>query len=391
LTPENSEESFVYGDITRIPFLSFWLNARVINLNFTGVEDYVILRFFNLIISVGSLIVVYLTSKEVIKKKYYNLLPVFLLANTLMFVFLSSAVSYDNLSNFFIYLTIYYFVKYIKYRKTDSFLFLIVFQILALLTKFTIAPVVFIEVILILISFLKKGGANRILKEIYLKYKILGVILLFSLSLGVLLYGVNFFKYGQVQVKCEKILTVEQCMRNGVYSRDKSMDLYDFSNLSEFIEILKERITPVEYLGSWILSMTQKTFGILGHQVLLMPAYFSNIYIVLGSILLIITTRAWKKEDILETNLIIISLFYFLVLLIYQNYWSYIIRGLLNVAVQGRYLFPVLPLIYMVFSRYLKSVNPKWLRNFIVSLLILVFLLGCIPFFSFFVTEVWFS
>lgn len=391
LIPENSEETYRYGDITRIPYLSFWLNARLINLNFTNVEDYVVLRFFNLLISTGSLIVVYLIAKEVIKKKYLNLLPVFMLANTLMFVFLSSAVSYDNLVNFFVFLSFYFLIKTFKSRNNKWILFFLMAGSLAALTKFTAIPAFLIELVLLIIFMLKEIRFIEFLEEVFDRYKYLSLLLLVIIGFLSSVYGVNIIRYKSLTVSCDKILSEQQCMQNGVYSRAKTADLYEFSSLGEFVEILKERTTPFEYFSRWSLSMTQRIFGILGHEWLLMPSYFSNIYIFLFLILSIIFIRGWRRGDSIETNLLVIFLSYLLVLLIFQNYRSYIIRGRFDIAIQGRYLFPVIPLLYTILIDYLGRLKNKWSQGIIISFLVLVFFMGCIPFFFVYVTDLWFS
>jgi hypothetical protein len=388
--PDNSEETYRYGDISRIPYLSFWLNARLINLNFTNLENYQVLRLFNLFVSLCSLIVIFLISKEVIRKKYLSLLPIFLMANTLMFVFLSSSVNYDNLSNLFVFLSVYYFIKYFRYRKTNFVLLLLITQLLAIMTKFTVLPVVVVELVLFMMIVLKRKDFEKIIKETWFRHRKLLFLLLVVLGFSLLLYGVNLLRYQALSVPCNKILTEEQCLRNAVYKRSKTMDVYTFSNLAEFIEILKARMSPFEYVSSWTMSMTQRIFGILGHKWLPMPVYFSNIYLFIFAVLLINLIRRWKKEDTVETNIIIIAIFYTLVLLIYQNYRTYLIRNHFNVALQGRYLFPVLPLIYIVLIRYLRGLKPRWLRYLIISFILLIFSLGCVPFFFHFVTELWF-
>ncbi len=393
LIPENTEETHPYSDITRIPYLSFWVNARLINLNFTSLDDYLVLRLFNLVISIGSLLVVSLISKEIIKKRYLSLFPTFLLANTLMFVFLSASVSYDNLANFFVFLSVYFFVRYLKSKKNSSLFLLFVFQSLALLTKFTVIPVIFIENFLLLLFLIKNYNWQDLLRGRFLsgrKHLVLVVLVVFTVSLVLLLYGTNSIKYGQLRVGCDKILTVEQCMKNGIYARSKSLEKYSYKNFSELREILKSRITPYEYFSDWIMAMTRRTFGIVAFKWLLVDKYYANIYITLFAVLIFTVIRKWKKEDTLETKLIILSIFYVLVLLIYQNYRTYLQRGRFDLGLQGRYLFPVLPIIYIILIKYLETLKPQFVKLIIILLLVIVFVLGCIPFFFLFVTEGWF-
>jgi hypothetical protein len=381
LIPENLEENLALGDITREPYLAHWLNGRVLNLNFAGVQDYIILRFFNLVISVGSLLVVYLISKEIINKKYFNLIPVFLLLNTLMFAFLSSAVSYDNLSNFLIYLTFYFLIKYFKYKDTPSLLYLIIFQSLAILTKITALPVVLIEVLFLIYYFIKSRNIKGVLIEAYKKHKAIFLVMLFSLLLVFLLYGVNVIKYGQIQVSCDKVMTVDECMNNFVYSRNRELEKYTVTNFSELKSLMRSRMSPVQYFFDWLVIMFQSIHGVHGHTYVFMDVYMVNIYIALYAILTFITIRKWKRTHKIESKLILITLFYTLILLFFKNYSSYIKHNYFRLALQGRYIFPVLPIIYILFIRYLTLLKTKWLRFILISILCITFLLGGIPYF----------
>ena len=97
--PQNTPETFKWRDITRIPYLYFWVNGRILDMNDGAVDEVVLLRIINVIYSLGTVYVMYLLSKEILKDKWKRVLPVFFLTHTLMFVFLSSSINYDNLAN----------------------------------------------------------------------------------------------------------------------------------------------------------------------------------------------------------------------------------------------------------------------------------------------------
>ena len=387
--PNNSPDSYPYRDITRIPYLSFWINARLINLNFIGVQDYIILRFFNLLTSLGSLIVIFLISKEIIRKKLLSVLPVFLLSNTLMFVFLSSVISYDNLSNFFIFLSIYFFIKYLNKRNSSSILYIAIFQILALLTKFSISPVV-LATDLLLLSILKKREIIMVARDIFYRHRYLVITTSVLFLLGTMLYGGNLIKYGELQVKCDSVLTHEQCMHSGLYVRAENTKREAFHTIEEFKHIMKSRLTPIEYLFDWVMTMFQRIYGIVGSKWLLMNPYLVNIYLTIFVFLALIVFKKWKSGDLLESSLLAISLFYIFILLIYQNYRNYFFTGFFDRALQGRYIFPVLPLLYIVFTKYLLKLRSRLLRVFLITILITLFTFGCIPYFLLFVSNSWF-
>jgi hypothetical protein len=389
LIPENSEETYELGDVTRTPYLSFWINGRVLNLNFTQVPDIVILRFFNLILSTGSLIVVYLISKEIINKKYFNLLPVFLLSNTLMFVFLSSSVNYDNLAHLFIFLTFYFLIKFFKYKETSALLYLVIFQALAMLTKVTMSAVVFIEVILLLAYLFRNRDIKLIVKEVLDKYKALMGIVTFLLILVLLLYGGNILKYGQIRVDCDKILTTEQCMENYSFSNVAELESFEINSFSDLRRAGIGKLTPTEYLSSWFFLMVRQTYGIYAHKDSLMKPYLANLYVVLFAVLSIILIRKLKREDSLEKKILVIIGFYTFILIAFQNYRTYLLRNSFEYDIHGRYIFPVLPLIYILFVKYLTKVESKWLKYSLIFLLYTIFLLGCIPYFFIVINNNW--
>ena len=111
LLPEDSEETYQWGSISTGNVLYYWINGRILNLNFLNINELHLLRVVNILYSVGTLLVTYLLSKQIIKKRKYQTIPMVLMANTLMFQFLSAMMNYDNLVNLFAVLTIYFVLK----------------------------------------------------------------------------------------------------------------------------------------------------------------------------------------------------------------------------------------------------------------------------------------
>jgi len=104
--PQDSLETYARGwYIDQNPFLYYWINGRVVNLltflvpSLSTRSLLVALRIVNVGFALGTVLGCYFLAGEIFKNKYWRLLPVFLLINTLMFVFLSSGVNYDNLAN----------------------------------------------------------------------------------------------------------------------------------------------------------------------------------------------------------------------------------------------------------------------------------------------------
>ncbi|HOK59935.1 MAG TPA: glycosyltransferase family 39 protein, partial [Candidatus Dojkabacteria bacterium] len=163
--PQNTPQTYQWRDITRIPYLYFWINGRILNINNGVINEVVLLRIINVIYSLGTVYVMYLLSKEIFKDKWKRVLPVFFLTHTLMFVFLSSSINYDNLANLLSILSIYFFVKFVKKNINLKYLLLMLLSLcIGALTKSTVLPVALILVILSAVEIAKRKDKLKKIK-----------------------------------------------------------------------------------------------------------------------------------------------------------------------------------------------------------------------------------
>ncbi len=389
--PQNTPNTYLWRDITRISYLFFWINGRILNINNGVIDEVILLRIVNVIYSIGTVFVTYLLSKEIFKNKWKRLLPIFLLTNTLMFVFLSSSINYDNLANLLSILSIFYFVKFVKSKIDIKYLLLmILFLCLGALTKFTVLPLAFILVILCVVDiFRKKELLNKI--KMGKEYLLLLPILFFGF-LNLELYGKNIIQYGGLEPDCNKILTHEQCLLNGVYYRDNvTFQSTKIDGVKGYISLITsgERVDPFRYFLKWLPNLTMKIYGVFADHSLFMPEPYWYIFIsifLLSSVLGIVNFKKW---DIIEKYLLIISLFYISVLFFFQNYSMYLSFNHYYLALQGRYIFPVISIMYILFSKSLFSIEKKWLRDSILVIYLLLLTYSCIPFFLLNVPSWW--
>jgi len=396
--PENTPETYQWRDITRVPYLPHWINGRIINLNdsFLKLDEVFVLRFFNIFCALGTLVFVYLTSKKLIKNKWGQILPVFLLSNTLMFVFLSSSINYDNLTIFLASGAIYFLMKFLQ-RPIDpaNSLLMFIFLLLGSLTKTTTLPLAFIiTVVWVVILFRRKVLRKEFFKQLTNFSNILIFIIFISLViLNLRLYGVNILTYGSLTPSCLDMLTYEQCLENGVFYRNiyKIPKVFEGNILDAAKLVLQgKRTDPISYIPFWIIQMSKKIFGIMGDKSLYMkyeflPFYF--VYFFIGIYQVFKNRKRLRTED---KVLVGISVFYALVLLYYHNYKTYITHDWRDLALQGRYIFPVLAPMYIVFSRYFLKIKNKKVLKILTVLLIIIFLLGNIAYFFVNVPSEWF-
>ena len=389
--PENSEDTYQWRDITNIPYFYFWINGRILNLNEItfNFNQVILLRVFNILFSLGTVIATYLLSKQFIKNKWAQLIPVALLTNTLMFLSLSSSINYDNLGNMFAAFSILFFVKSIKQKYDIKYPLLTILMLcLGALTKFTILPLAFILVILLAVDIFKNRKDWRINQKDKSLLLLLPILLFGGLNL--ILFGNNILKHGELTPACEKTLSYEQCLENGVFYRDEISIPAVEVNVIEMITN-GERLDPIRYAGVWSWEMTKRVVSIMGDQSL----YHSNLVVSIFYSLLVITLFFgifnWKKYNKETKYMVIITLFYLLVLMIVQNYDMYLKRGYPTLALQGRYMFPVISSFYVLLTVFWLKIGNRYIRIGLIAVSLLLLILLSIPFYILNVDPTWFG
>lgn len=389
--PENNPDTYQWRDISHIPYLYYWTNGRILNLNSItfNFNEAILLRIFNILYSLGTLIGVYLLSKEYIKNKIFQVLPLVLVSNTLMFLLLSSSINYDNLGNLFAIFSIYFFVKSIKNKSTTLYpTLMILMLLLGVLTKFTILPLAFILVSLIFLNIFKNRKEWKIL--INKKVAIALIPTIFFLLLNLLLYGSNLLQYHELTPSCEKVLTHEQCLTNGVYYRDEVEIPKEDVNLLRMVTNL-ERFDPISYSFIWLWEMIRRAVGIFGDSSFFHSIPTVSTFVIFYLIYFIYGITHFKKYSLETKYLFWIFFLYGLILLYVQNYDMYLKRGNPFLALQGRYIFPVIAPIYIFLALvWERMYSTKFFRILILISLVL-FLLLSIPYFVLNVESWWFD
>ena len=377
--PQNTPQTYQWRDITRIPYLYFWINGRILNINNGVIDEVVLLRVINVIYSLGTVYVMYLLSKEIFKDKWKRVLPVFFLTHTLMFVFLSSSINYDNLANLLSTLSIYFFVKFVKKGINLKYLLLMLLSLcIGALTKSTVLPVALILVILSAVEIVKRK--DEVKKTKAGKELLLLIPIAIFVFLNLSLYGGNLLKYKTLEPSCTQILTHEQCLENGVYYRNK-VD-YNATPINGPIDVFNmiikgERIGPVRYFFRWFPNLMSKIFGIMGDSSLHLPYYLVALFILFflaGAVLIISNKRKLTKID---KYLLTILLFYTAILFFTQNYPMYLTYNHYYLGLQGRYIFPVISIIYILLTKSFFFIKNKKLRNIVLISFSILLIYSC--------------
>ncbi len=380
--PPDIPETYSLGwYISHNPFLYFWINARVINLvrminpsvNDTSLLH--ILRLLSSLYTIGTLVFLLKLSCLIIPKKGWRILPVFLLSNTLMFVFLSGGVNYDNMAIFFSMASVYYLTLVFTGRDYQkNTLRSVIYICLGCLVKFTILP---LALPMFLAWFLFTVHKRKDIFPLQFRetQTILMTVVLFILLLGnLLIYGHNIIVFGSITARCSDILTETQCALDPYYLRAKQFGPEGPMGLIQAVE--KGYPHPVTYLFDfWIKDMFSKIYGILGHKVYF-PAHIIPFYQLFYLMIMCLSFLSWKDVSFSRGSLIFIVLFYLTVVFI-TNYKSELAHTFQHVAgIQGRYLFPIIGPLYVLVGYTLSRLPNKVLRFTVLAITLILFFAG---------------
>lgn len=379
--PPDAPETYAQGwYIAHYPFLYHWLSGRVINLTqflAPAASDralLVVLRLTSVLFAAGTLYLTYLLSRELIRKKWWPLLPVFLLANTLMFTFLAGGANYDNLTNLLCTAGLYFLMRVFGGRDyLSNSLGWLICICLACLVKFAVLPLALLTFLAWLGFSVWKRKTNFPLP----KWNAGRIVLLAAALLLVLgnlaLYGYNLLVFREVLPDCEDMFQAAQCALSPYNDRLKELGLPQKLSIAESIR--QGYPDPLEYLtGFWFKDMLTKTYGILGHKSYY-PGHIITVYQLFYLGMLLLAARFWHKPTFAVWSALgIIAGFVLAVFIV--NFDSELSHGFKHIALQGRYLFPVIALFYALIAYTQSLVKPKFLRVLLIVLTCALFVYG---------------
>ncbi len=377
--PPDTSETYSWGwYIQQNPFLYHWIAGRIINITkliFPEINDWnllIVLRLSNVLFSLFTIIFCFLIARELIKHKWWQILPVFLLINTLMFLFLSSGVNYDNLANLFCAAGLYFFIRVFTrndfIKNSLSWLTLIG---LGCLVKYTILPLA-LAMGLAWIAYIYQNRKSIPLNFAFNLRSILVVFVTVLILVGnFAIYGVNMISYQSIRPPCREILLESQCKISPYEQRNQEMAPKGRLSIRESIQLGYP--SPLRYaVDDWVENMLMRTFGLIGHKSYF-PIKIISLYQVLfysmfffGMFNLIVI----KRLTPLNLSLLWVIGFYSIVLLV-TNYKSELLYQFLHISFQGRYIFPIISIIYLIYTKTVRAIPIKAVR-----LLMLVFTLS---------------
>ena len=353
-SPENSERSYWMGDITRRPPVYHAAMGAVLSL--TGDEDggLYILRFVNVIFATLTVVIAVILGWKLFKEPFVRFIPALLLAGTPLYLFLAGAVNYDNLANLLIAASILCLVTYVQTKKLWYVPLMWLFLGLGGLVKYTVLPL-YIPFWVITLAYLKPWKGD-LLRGYLSELSRSGITIAIAVAASVmlifvgLLYGGNLLRYGGFVPSCTEVMTEEECSQSPLYIRDEEMK-QENSDIG--------RMSPIIYSVQWVKIMTPQIFGFTGHE----KVWPEPVEIAPIAIAVIVAGACFvftlKKVDGFGLSMLGVAVFYLLVLVYYQNYRGYLQVGNIFLAVQGRYIFPVILPIYLLVAQSISLVSKR--------------------------------
>lgn len=193
-------------------------------------------------------------------------------------------------------------------------------------------------------------------------------LLVLCAALGVLFvqrYGVNMVQYKTPVPDCGQVLRVDQCVAYGPWGRDYFLEQ---NRPADFTA------NPLAYMGEWFRGMWFRTFFAVNgarddfttRQPLPVPSVTAVVIGITGLLALLFTARqVFKGRPYLVFFLLMIVVY--AGMLWWQEYGMYKDTGE-PVAINGRYLLPVLPLLAVILGRALSLVLTNRLQAVKVAL-----------------------
>jgi hypothetical protein len=307
---------------------------------------------------------------------------------------LGAQINYDNmlipLAALALLLTLHLNEKLVKHKPLDIrlFLSLATLCLLTSLVKYSFLPIFLAVVLFLLVRFWQvygrpsevwqstRQGLQRMSRRSLWLFSLLALI---SAGLFVQRYGVNVARYHNPVPTCDQVLSVQQCSAYAPWERD-----YQFKVIREATKQAKP--SAKTYVSDWFYGMWFRTFfsvdGLYTNfetrEPLFVPGVAGIIFAGTGAVAVLLTARRLFRDYHVQTLvLFLLAAALYTAALFLDEYQSYVATAQ-PVAINGRYLLPVLPLILVLLALGYGELLKRWLsaRLLLASVAIVSLLWG---------------
>jgi hypothetical protein len=202
------------------------------------------------------------------------------------------------------------------------------------------------------------------------------IAILFIISTGLFVerYGINVVRYHTPTPECNQVMSLERCLAYEPFARN-----YNYHQGHYDFPAWKVAVYPV---NNWMRGMMRSLFFAVGNKEggyqagePLPLAQIAGYIVLVGGLVLMLTRLRWLWRAGPMNRLFIIVALVYAALLFLQNFMDFM-HTHVAVAIQGRYLVPILPLyLALVTQAAVAYFRTKSFRIGIAVLLVLVFMM----------------
>ncbi len=347
------QRAYHLGPVGQQPYLYHLFMGKALYLNVFGLPDLIYLRLLNVALTLLELYLVYRIVRLVTKNRLVILSTFALLTNTLMFTFISAMVSYDNLVNLLAVLSVYLMLKLLEKGGRIYFWGWTLTLLAGSLTKVAFLPLVLLEGMVVAFHYRKifpDLWQSRVKRA---EHALIALVLAFGL-LNLTLYGRNLIRYRAIDPPLDRVIGLDRAIGHNWLFRK-------FHNL-RVTRNERERIPIQRFVGEYVNTTLDRTYGILGHKTLTKSIAEIIGFKVIAVFYVLMVLLSFRKicQDKKLSALLFISVGYLAVVFL-NNYLGYLGHYSFGEALQGRYNFPVLALLLIIANYSLFSVlGRKW-------------------------------
>jgi hypothetical protein len=272
------------------------------------------------------------------------------LSLTGMYVWIFSAVNYDDLAIPLFFLMLLNLLDFYRDRSFKKLMISTFIAMALALTKFTYMPEILLAFCIILLwnrCSLAKLAYDVKTSINFDKQRALIILLVFInlLFAGLVIerYGWNLIKYHSITPSCTKIHTYSECLQTPNFKRN----VQQTNTFKQYKAQGGQLLGPIEFSGQWVEQMYERIYFYFGHKYIIANSVAKDLAaITLAAILLIFIFRPLKIIGSKELRFIAyITTVYVGVLFLFNlhSYWN----TAAEFGFQGRYLLPILPFLYV--------------------------------------------
>lgn len=417
--PGNDASNFDLGLLDHRPWLYYWVMARLLAGNVLPLSDLAYLRLWNGALALATLWIGAVWLRAWCADPWARLLALAMASNTLMFTGIAAAVSYDNGANLLAAAALLAATR-LRLRPSGPALLATAAWLLAgCLTKRSFAPLALLFALLLLLR-LGRALPGLVAEAAAAARRPAGLALAAAvLVLGVgnaaLLLG-NLRDFGTPWPRFDQVVGEAAARHHRVHARDSiarryregAIDLPTAQALARQIPHPGDRqaallllrnaylpesalLAPPAYAVAWARGMLASAVGYVGHRRALKSSTWLAAYgVVLAAAALLAVLRPRRGNGV-GVDAALLAGGYALLLMAVVHYPAYRQSHTLELALQGRYLFPVwLPLVGCV-AAALTAPLPDGPKRATVAGITLLFAAGDLPWLVTHVSTSWFT